>query len=440
MNKSKKAGLLSTLFMGLGQILVNKEYIKGIIFSCIELIVLVNIKFFIKGISGLISLGEVTGYTGKNIKLNDHSIFMLIDGIIVLIICLLFIIIYIINIREAIHQGRKLDQGLESPSFKLFIRSFWDRSFPYIMSTPAFVGITFFVLLPILFGMCIAFTNYSSPDHVPPGNLVDWVGLQNLFDMIRLPMWNNTFIGIFTWTFIWAIISTASVFFGGLFVALLINSSGIKYKKLWRTIYILPYAIPSLISLLIFRNMFNGQFGPINLTLKEIGFIDSYFGIVKNNIGWLSDPTTAKITIILVNFWLGFPYFMALLTGIMTSIPHELYEAAEIDGANKFKKFKSITLPMVVISTTPLIIMSFAANFNNFNVIYFLTDGGPTGVYDPASGAGATDILITWIYKLTYDNQNYNIAALMSLLIFIIIGTFSVYNFTRTKAFKDDEF
>lgn len=439
-NKSKKAGLLSFLFMGLGQIVINKEYIKGIIFALLEVLILVKIKFFVKGIYGLITLGEVTGYSQKYIKYNDHSIFLMIDGIIVALILIIVIFIYITNVLDAINQGKKLDKGMKSQSFKYFIKHFWDKAFPYIMSTPATIGIMFFVLLPIVFGMLIAFTNYSSPEHIPPANLVDWVGFKNFTDMIKLPMWNKTFIGIFIWTFIWALLATITVFFGGFFVALLINHSGVKYKKMWRTIYILPYAIPGLISLLIFRNMFNGQFGPVNLFLKEIGIIDPYFGVLKNNVGWLSDSTTAKATVLLVNIWLGFPYFMALLTGVMTSIPTEIYKAAEIDGASKFQQFKSITLPMVVIATTPLIIMSFAANFNNFNVIYFLTEGGPTGVYDPASGAGATDILITWIYKLTYNKQTYNIAALMSLLIFMIIGVFSAYNFTRTRAFKDDEF
>lgn len=440
MNKSKKAGLLSTIFMGLGQIVVNKEYIKGLIFAFIQIIALINFNFFVKGIYGIITLGEVTGYTQENIRLNDHSIFLLIDGIIVGLILVILVFTYISNISDAIIQGRKLDLGGKPPTFKEFVKRFWDRAFPYIMSTPAIIGIMFFVLLPILFGLFIAFTNYSSPDHIPPAKLIDWVGFKNLLDLIRLPMWNKTFMGIFTWTFIWAVAATITTFFGGLFVAVLINSKSVKYKRFWRTIYILPYAIPGLISLLIFKNMFNGQFGPVNLTLKEIGFMDPYFGVIKDNIGWLSDAFTAKITVVLVNLWLGFPYFMALLTGIMTSISEEIYEAAEIDGASKFQKFKAITLPMVVIATTPLIVMSFAHNFNNFGVIYFLTGGGPTSVYDPGSGAGATDILITWIYKLTYEKQYYNIASLMSLLIFMIIGAFSAYNFTRTKAFKDDEF
>lgn len=437
MNKSKKAGILSTLFMGLGQIVINKEYIKGFIFIIIEALVIVKYQFFIKGIKGLITLGTVTGYTQQNIKLNDHSIFMMVDGFITLLILIVVVFVYIANIKDAIIQGYRLDQGYSVETFRKFISRFWYKSFPYIMSTPAIIGIMFFILLPILFGIAIAFTNYSSPNNIPPANLVDWVGLQNIKDMIRLPMWNRTFAGVLSWTLIWALSTTFLNFFAGLFVALFINSKAVKYKKIWRIIYFLPYSVPALISLLVFRNLLNGQFGPINLTLKQLGLIGSYFSLIKDNIGWLSSPLIARFTVLFVSVLLGFPYFMALSTGVMTSIPEELYEAANIDGANGFQKFKNITFPMVFVATAPLLILTFAFNFNNFNAIYFLTEGGPPGVYDPGSAAGTTDILITWIYNLTMDRQNYSIAALMTLLVFIIVGLLAAYSFSRTRAFKE---
>ena len=437
MNKSKKAGILSTLFMGLGQIVINKEYIKGFIFIIIEALVIVKYQFFIKGIKGLITLGTVTGYTQQNIKLNDHSIFMMVDGFITLLILIVVVFVYIANIKDAIIQGYRLGQGYPVETFRKFISRFWYKSFPYIMSTPAIIGIMFFILLPILFGIAIAFTNYSSPNNIPPANLVDWVGLQNIKDMIRLPMWNRTFAGVLSWTLIWALSTTFLNFFAGLFVALFINSKAVKYKKIWRIIYFLPYSVPALISLLVFRNLLNGQFGPINLTLKQLGLIGSYFSLIKGNIGWLSSPLIARFTVLFVSVLLGFPYFMALSTGVMTSIPEELYEAANIDGANGFQKFKNITFPMVFVATAPLLILTFAFNFNNFNAIYFLTEGGPPGVYDPGSAAGTTDILITWIYNLTMDRQNYSIAALMTLLVFIIVGLLAAYSFSRTRAFKE---
>lgn len=213
-------------------------------------------------------------------------------------------------------------------------------------------------------------------------------------------------------------------------MAILINSERVKFKKFWRTIYILPWAIPGMISLLIFRNMFNGQFGAINVFLRS-------HGMISQNIQWLSDPTLAKIVILVVNFWLGFPYFMALMSGVMTSISQEVVEAARIDGANPKQEFRHITLPLVLYTTAPLLIMSFANNFNNFNTIYFLTDGNP--INPTYKYAGSTDILITWIYKLTKDNGQYNMASVMSILVFMVIASISTANFLRTKSFKEED-
>ena len=243
-------------------------------------------------------------------------------------------------------------------------------------------------------------------------------------------MWNDTFWGVLGWTLLWSVISTLSCYFGGLGMACLVNSRRVKFRKFWRTIYILPWAIPGLISLLIFRNMFNGQFGPINTFLRSAG-------IISQNIPWLSDATLAKLVIFVVNFWLGFPYFMTMMSGVMTSISPELLEAARIDGASPRQEFRRITLPLVLYSTAPLLIMSFATNFNNFNVIYFLTDGNP--INPSYKFAGSTDILITWIYKLTKDNRQFQMAAVMSILVFVVIATISTWNFLRTKSFKEED-
>jgi arabinogalactan oligomer/maltooligosaccharide transport system permease protein len=178
------------------------------------------------------------------------------------------------------------------------------------------------------------------------------------------------------------------------------------------------------------RNLFNGQFGPINKMLIDIGFIDM-------PIYWLSDPLLAKITIVMVNIWFGFPYWMVLMSGVMTSIDKELFEAADVDGANDKQKFWKITLPMIMFTTAPLLIMSFAGNFNNFNMIYLMTEGGPA---NPAyQYAGSTDILISWIYKMTLDHRQYAMASVVSILVFLVIATLSIWNFRKTKAFKEED-
>lgn len=174
--------------------------------------------------------------------------------------------------------------------------------------------------------------------------------------------------------------------------------------------------------------MFNGQFGPVNQFLLDAG-------IISERIPFLTDPVIAKITVIGVAVWLGFPMFMVMMLGVFANIDQSLYEAAATDGANKFQIFRRIQMPLVFLTTAPLLVMNMAGNFNGFGLIYFLTKGGPT---NPSyQFAGDTDILISWIYKLTLDQQMYNMAAVMSVLIFIFIGAVSFWNFKRTTSFKE---
>lgn len=192
-----------------------------------------------------------------------------------------------------------------------------------------------------------------------------------------------------------------------------------------------------MLSLFIWANLLNGTFGPVNRTLQ-------YFGIIQKAIPWMSDPNMAKLTLILVNIWIGFPYSMILITSTMTSISSSMYEAAQIDGANKWQQFKDITFPLVMYQLKPTLIMQFAGNINNFGAVFFLTGGGPalnignTNV-SISTQAGSTDLLISWIYKLTMYSNEYNTASVLSILVFIVLVPFALYNFTRTKSFKDSE-
>lgn len=203
---------------------------------------------------------------------------------------------------------------------------------------------------------------------------------------------------------------------------------GIRFKGLWRTILILPYAIPQIISLLVMRMMFNGQFGAINQYL-------GYFGL--GGLPWLTDEFWAKVTLIVVNMWVGIPVSMLLIMGVLTTIPRDMYEAAEVDGATGFQKFKIVTLPMILFTTAPTLIMQFAGNINNFNMIYLLTGGDP--VKGDYQYAGATDLLVTWLYKLTLNQNKYNMASAIGIIIFLIVASFSIYNYRRTKSFKEED-
>lgn len=423
-------GLFSALIWGSGQF-GNKQYIKSIFFFLSQLCFLFSLPTLSRGLWGLITLGEKEiVINGSKVIFGDNSIILLILGILWAIVLIFFLGIYIANIRDAIKDREIIESGKKLKNSREWLKNFQEKSFPYIMLSPAVVLIALFVVVPITFGFLIAFTNYSAPNFLPPRSLLDWVGFQNFIDMFKLPLWNDTFWGVLFWTLIWSLVSTITCYFGGLGMAILVNNRRVYGKKFWRTIYILPWAIPGMISLLIFRNLFNGQFGPINTFLRDIGFI-------SQNIPWLSDATLAKIVIFVVNFWLGFPYFMTMMSGIMTTISTEVLEAARIDGASPKQEFRYITLPIVLYSTAPLLIMSFAMNFNNFNIIYFLTNGNP--INPSYKFAGSTDILITWIYKLTTDNRQFHMAAVMSILVFIVIATISTWNFLRTKSFKEED-
>jgi arabinogalactan oligomer/maltooligosaccharide transport system permease protein len=231
----------------------------------------------------------------------------------------------------------------------------------------------------------------------------------------------------------WAAMATFTCYFGGMIMAVVMTNSGFKSITKFRAIFILPYAVPAVISMLVWRNMLNGAFGTINRTLMELGWITTV-------IPWLSDEWLAKFTTVTINLWAGFPYFMLLTMGSMTAINEEMFEAAKVDGANKFQLFRHITFPMVTFQTMPLIIMSFSHNINNFGAIFFLTGGNSPAVDGTTvTGARGADILITWIYRLTMSTYQYSFAAVLAVLIFVILAPFAIFQFMRTKSFKEGE-
>ncbi|MBD0380089.1 carbohydrate ABC transporter permease [Paenibacillus sedimenti] len=427
----KVAAILSVLSLGLGQ-LYNRQFIKGLILLCIEAVAIIYFKSnLIRGIWGIVTLGETPRHlnkaTGKFVD-GDHSIFLMIQGLITILVLIVIIAIYVMNIRDAYRIGKEREAGKVPNNIVGSFKYILDKKFAEVFLTLPGLGILFFTIMPIIFGMMIAFTNYSSPDHIPPAKLVDWVGFDTFKDLITLKTWSHTFYGVLTWTIVWAVLSTISTFFGGFLVALIIQQKEIRFKSLWRTMLIIPYAIPQLISLLVMRNLFNGQFGPINQYL-------SYFGLGK--VPWLSDPFWAKVTVIVVNMWVGIPVSMLLIMGVLVTIPRDFYEAAEVDGASVFQKFRIITFPMVMFTCAPILITQFAGNINNFNAIFLLTGGAP--VKGDYQYAGATDLLVTWLYNLTLSQSRYNMASALGIIIFVMIAAFSIYNYRRTRSFKEED-
>ncbi|MEG2119980.1 MAG: sugar ABC transporter permease, partial [Pseudoflavonifractor sp.] len=287
-----------------------------------------------------------------------------------------------------------------------------------------------FVILPLIFMVLIAFTNYDS-NHQPPGNLFTWVGFENFKDVLwDDPVKSYTFRHLLQWTVIWAIFATFTNYIFGMLLAIIINKKGIKFKKLWRTIFVLTIAVPQFVSLLIMSKIFydQGTGGPVNVILQSLGF-----GMVH----FLSDPVLARITVIFVNMWVGIPYSMLITSGILMNIPADLYESARIDGAGPVKQFTKITMPYMLFVTTPYLITQFVGNFNNFNVIYLLTQGNPKSL--SLYQAGETDLLVTWLYKLTVNFSDYNLASVIGILVFIISAVLSLIVYNSSSSMKNEE-
>ncbi|MBN2876739.1 MAG: sugar ABC transporter permease [Bacilli bacterium] len=409
-----------------------------------------------------ITYGAVSGILDETPLLGHVSSYLLIQGLIYTLLLAYFVMIYIWGISDAYKTSKRFALTQKQVSDKQWFKDIFTHGFEYFMMLPAIFVITFITLMPIIFGFLIAFTSYSGFDS--DSGLFTWVGFQNfarIFSFGEGIPFAETFWSVLTWTVIWAIASTATVFFGGMFLAIVISSERVPFKKFWRTFLILPWAVPALISQMAFSVIFSDR-GVINSILDKLGFYDVFqswgilgqayneetmtalqklFYLGYNNIQWFSNANNiwfVRISLIVINIWLGAPYFMALMTAIMTSIDKTLYEAADIDGANKGQKFRFITFPLVMYSTAPILVMTFSGNFNNFGVIYFITQGG-TGAGDiDTAFAGSTDILITWMYTLTVSKKVYNMASVFSILIFILVGSVAAWNFAQTRAFKED--
>nr|WP_328804177.1 ABC transporter permease subunit [Occultella kanbiaonis] len=260
--------------------------------------------------------------------------------------------------------------------------------------------------------------------------VVGWrvaVGFDNFTKMFTDSRLSGPFLSVLVWTFVFAFLSVATTFFLGLFFAIVFNHPAVRGRKIIRSLLILPYAFPGFLSGLVWAGLLNRRFGFINQVL-----------LGGAEIPWLTDPWLAKLSVIGANLWLGFPYMFLITTGALQAISSEVYEAAKIDGARAGRVFRSITLPLLMISVAPLLIASFAFNFNNFNLIYFVTEGGPNFPGSPIA-VGATDILISMVYSVAIESgtQQYGLASAMSILIFVMVGLISWLGFRQTRKLEE---
>nr|WP_275583769.1 MULTISPECIES: sugar ABC transporter permease [unclassified Mammaliicoccus] len=417
MRNPKLAAILS-IIPGIGQF-YNKRYIKGSIFIVFFISFMsVFYQFMNIGFWGLFTLGTVP-------KLDDSRV-LLAQGIISLLLIAFATTLYVVNLIDAYRNADQYNKGFEIKNSKGRITATWDKTFPYLLISPGIFLLIFVVVFPLLFMCFLAFTNYNLYN-APPRHLLEWVGFDNFKSLVTVPIWKTTFFSVLTWTIVWTLVATTLQIALALLLAIIVNHPLIRFKKLIRTVLILPWAVPSFVTILIFAAIFNDDFGSINNDILQ-----PLFGFAP---AWLNDPFWAKIAIILIQVWLGFPFVFALFTGVLQSISSDWYEAADMDGASSWQKFRNITFPHILFATAPLLIMQYAGNFNNFNLIYLFNKGGP-----PVSGqnAGSTDILISWVYRLTFDMQNYNMAATISLIIGVFIAIIAFLQFRKTSTFKDE--
>ena len=422
MTKKKLAQLLSFIFMGTGQIF-SGFYLKGIVLAATEVLTIIYIKGLLSALNGLYTLGTTAAVLdGFDYIPGDNSLVMLCNGTIVIFVLSFIVLIYIVNVIDAGKCIEYVEQKQKAPGFFSYLKEFYNKRFVAIMLIPAAIGVLALIIVPMVLTVMVAFTNYSAPNHLPPKNLFDWVGISNFFKLAKMKAWSSTFVGVGIWTLIFAICATFLNYFAGLALAMLASRQNVKFKGLWRGIFILPYAIPAFVSLLVFRLMLDSS-GPVN-------------ALIGTKIPFFTDPTMAKVMILVINTWLGAPYFMVLLSGALTNISSSLYEAAQIDGAGKIQQFLKITMPMLLFQTAPVLIMTFAYNFNNFGAIYFLTDGLPS--HSGYRYAGSTDNLMTWVFKMTKDQSQYSFAAVITIFIFIFVAVISLIFFLKTKSFKEE--
>ena len=370
----------------------------------------------------------------------DDSVKVLLYGLLTVI----FIVAYVVTWRMQFKQcricmditasGKKIRSGKED------LQSLLDDQFHKTLLTPSLVGILVFTVLPTIYMVLIAFTSYDGA-HDGYSNLFGWVGLQyfnEIFDFSSGGL-GNTFGEILSWTLMWSFFATFSNYFLGMFVAMAINKKGIKLKKFWRTVLVMTIAIPQFVSLLYVSKLFDAS-GIIGSLLKNNNLLPEF--LTSNHVYSLwGDPITAKILLIVINIWIGIPYIMLMATGILMNIPEDLYESARIDGASSVQQFTKITLPYMLFVTGPYLLTSFVGNLNNFNVIYLLTGGNPIKGIAGGASVGHTDLLITWLFKMTLGSSSskYYYASIIGILIFVVVAFLSLIVYNVIPSTKNEE-
>lgn len=442
--KGSNATRLSFFCMGGGQI-ARGQIVKGALYLLAQIAFILFLIFFggryilhlFSGNLGNQLAGEIWNeelQIFEKVK-GDNSFLILLYGVVSIVLTLVFVAVWASNVLGSYENDKRIRAGERVRTLKQDVSLLLNEKFYRPLLVVPLFGLLVFTVMPLVFMVLLAFTNYDYA-HMPPGKLFDWVGFDNFLTMFSIGNGTSGFAFVFLrvliWTFIWAFFATFTNYFLGLIIALLIQKKGIKFKALWRTLFVIAIAVPQFVTLLLMQKILDGD-----------GILNKILG---TNILWLADQRflslIPRLMIILVNIWIGVPYTILMASGILMNIPADYYEAARIDGASPVKIFMNITLPYMLHITTPYLITQFVGNINNFNVIWLLTGGGPVDNvhYGGGSQAQSTDLLVTWLYRLTTDqNPKYNVASVIGIVIFVISAVISLLTYNRTSAAKRED-
>ena len=437
---------LSCLVMGLGNVVAG-QFIKGLLFLAIEAAVIAFMFIPEGGLHWLSLLPSLGDRADEKVWDNDQELFVTVFGdrsqqILLYAVATIVVLVFLLVLwRASVRSGYialcTKKSGKKVPSFVDDVKALFDNNIHKLLMTPPFVCLMVFTIVPLVYMMLMAFTNYTGPQGAVSGmpetdKLFDWVGMDNFVSIFNSKTTiGKQFMPVLQWTLIWAFFATFLNFFMGTIMAMIINRKTTRLKGLWRTVLSLTIAVPQFVSLLIIRTMFKDN-GAVNTLLQSMHFLAE-----GETLPFLTNPTWARVLVIVVNLWVGIPYTVMQVTGILQNIPAEQYEAARIDGANVVQQFTHITLPYMLFVMTPYIITQFTGNINNFNVIYLLTGGGPT--LSSANTAGETDLLVTWLYKLSVEKQKYSLAAVIGILTFVVLAVVALVTYRSSGSYKDEE-
>lgn len=416
--------IVSLPLPGLGQLL-NGQWQKALVFFIGSLFIyLIAIPYALgfgnyqgEGISGLISLAA----NGSRL---DRSILFMIEGILAIVFLLIALFILIVSFLDVRKVEKAESLGVRPNNWFESVNILRTDGFPYLITTPALLVIIFIVLVPIFTAILISFTDMNPKNQ----NKFHWIGLENYITIAKgQGIAGQAFWKIFGWTLIWTIgASTLAIVLGFIF-ALLVNNERIKAKKFFRTVYLLPWAVPAFITIMFFSIM----------TSRGGVFSETLGSIFNTSLDIKNDAFQTRLALILIQGWLGHSYIFLLTTGVLQAIPKDLYEAASIDGANGLKQTFKITIPLVLFQIAPMLINQYTFNFNNFSIIYLYNQGGPFNPKVYGNLAGSSDILISYIYKLTMESQYQAIGAAITIFISIILIIISYLGYRKSSAFKE---